>query len=50
MDLSPALASARISFIEPDLLAAEDGIPASVQRELRKRGHRLRGGGLAKGR
>ena len=44
MDLGQALASPRISFIEPDRIAVEDGISEGVRRELQRRGHRLRTG------
>ncbi|MDX1477689.1 MAG: gamma-glutamyltransferase [Saprospiraceae bacterium] len=42
MSISDALAAPRISFIEPDQIAIEDGIPASVIRQLKQRGHRER--------
>ncbi len=44
MDLGQALSAPRISFIEPDLIAVEDGIPEEVRQELQKRGHKLRPG------
>lgn len=42
MDVQAAIAAPRISFMEPDVIAVEDGIPASVRRALEARGHKLR--------
>lgn len=47
MDIQAALKAPRISFIEPDLIAVERGIPESVVDGLRARGHAIRDiGGL----
>jgi gamma-glutamyltranspeptidase/glutathione hydrolase len=42
MDVQQAIAAARISFIEPDVIAVEDGIVESVRRELAAMGHNVR--------
>ncbi len=42
MDVGAALAAPRVSFIEPDTIAVEPGIPESVRGGLESRGHRLR--------
>ncbi len=42
MDILAALAAPRISFVEPDSLYMEGGIPEKVIGELEKRGHRIR--------
>ncbi len=44
MDLGQALSAPRISFIEPDLIAVEDGVSRQVRQEMQKRGHKLRTG------
>jgi gamma-glutamyltranspeptidase/glutathione hydrolase len=41
MDIAQAIAAPRISFVEPDLIAVEDGIPEAVRRELEAMGHRI---------
>lgn len=41
MDIGAALTAPRISFIEPDRIAVEDGIPEEVLRQLEARGHKL---------
>lgn len=41
MDIAQAIASPRVSFVEPDRLAVEAGIPESVRRELAAMGHRV---------
>jgi gamma-glutamyltranspeptidase/glutathione hydrolase len=41
MDVQEAIASPRFSFVIPDLLLVEPGIPASVQGELSAMGHNL---------
>ena len=48
MDVARAIALPRISFVEPDLLAVEGGIPERVRRELEGMGHKIRvsAGGL----
>ncbi len=42
MDIQAALAAPRISFLEPDTLAVESGIPGDVIAALEKRGHLIR--------
>ena len=42
MDIQQAIAAGRISFMEPDVLAVEDSIPASVRNELSAKGHNVR--------
>jgi gamma-glutamyltranspeptidase/glutathione hydrolase len=42
MDVHRALAAPRISFSEPDVIAVEEGIRASVRRGLEAKGHTLR--------
>ena len=39
MDIQQAIAAPRISFIEPDWIAAESGIPQPVRAELAALGH-----------
>jgi gamma-glutamyltranspeptidase len=41
MDIAQAIASPRISFVEPDMLAVEDGIPEQVRKELEAMGHKI---------
>jgi len=42
MDIQSAVAAARISFIEPDWIAVEPGIPETVRTELTEMGHKIR--------
>ena len=42
MPIDAALAAPRISFVEPDVLAIEEGIPASVRDALKAMGHNVR--------
>jgi gamma-glutamyltranspeptidase/glutathione hydrolase len=42
MPIDAALAAPRISFVEPDVLAVEEGIPASVRDALTAMGHNVR--------
>jgi gamma-glutamyltranspeptidase / glutathione hydrolase len=42
MSIEEALASPRISFVEPDVLAVEEGIPAGVRDALKALGHNVR--------
>lgn len=42
MDIQAAIAAPRVSFIEPNHLAVERGIPEDVRAELERRGHHLR--------
>ncbi len=41
MDIAQAIAAPRISFVEPDQLAVESGIPEAVRRELAAMGHKI---------
>ena len=42
MDVREAVAAPRVSFIEPDTIAVERGIPEEVLSELEAKGHKLR--------
>jgi gamma-glutamyltranspeptidase/glutathione hydrolase len=42
MDIQAALSAPRISFVEPDVIIVERGIPESVMDGLRARGHSIR--------
>jgi gamma-glutamyltranspeptidase / glutathione hydrolase len=42
MSIEEALAAPRISFVEPDVLAVEEGIPPAVRDALAAMGHRVR--------
>jgi gamma-glutamyltranspeptidase/glutathione hydrolase len=42
MDIQQAIAAARVSFIEPDLLAVEESIASEVVEQLRAKGHNIR--------
>jgi gamma-glutamyltranspeptidase/glutathione hydrolase len=42
MDVQQAIAAPRLSFIEPDVTAVDDGLPESVRKELIKLGHNVR--------
>jgi gamma-glutamyltranspeptidase/glutathione hydrolase len=42
MDIAQALAAPRVSFVEPDILAVEQGVPASVRDALAALGHNVR--------
>ncbi len=47
MNIHDAIAAPRISFVEPDVLVVERGIPENVLEELAAMGHKVRiGGGL----
>jgi len=39
MDVQKAIAAPRLSFIEPNIIAVDDGVPESVRKELTKLGH-----------
>jgi gamma-glutamyltranspeptidase/glutathione hydrolase len=41
MDVQQAIAAPRLSFVEPDITAVEDGVPESVRKELTKLGHHV---------
>ena len=42
MNVQQAIAAPRISFVEPDVIAVDDGIPESVRKELSAMGHNIR--------
>jgi gamma-glutamyltranspeptidase / glutathione hydrolase len=42
MDIQQAIAAPRISFVEPDVLGVEEGIPLPVREQLAKMGHHVR--------
>lgn len=42
MDVQAAIAAPRISFVEPDLLYIEAGVPEAVRKELAAKGHNIR--------
>ncbi len=42
MDVQQAIAAPRISFVEPDVIAADYGVSESVQKELSAMGHNIR--------
>lgn len=46
MNLQEALAAPRLSFIEPDIISVERGVPESVREVLKAMGHNIRLGGL----
>jgi gamma-glutamyltranspeptidase/glutathione hydrolase len=41
MDIQQAITAPRVSFVEPNFLAVESGIPESVRNELAVRGHNI---------
>jgi gamma-glutamyltranspeptidase / glutathione hydrolase len=41
MDVQQAIAAPRLSFVEPDISAVEEGVPASVRQELTTLGHNV---------
>jgi gamma-glutamyltranspeptidase/glutathione hydrolase len=42
MDIAAAIAAPRVSFVEPDVLAVEEGIPEDVRAALVALGHHVR--------
>jgi gamma-glutamyltranspeptidase / glutathione hydrolase len=42
LDLQQAIAAPRLSFVEPDITAVDEGVPESVRRELAKLGHNVK--------
>jgi gamma-glutamyltranspeptidase/glutathione hydrolase len=42
MDIQAAIAAPRISFVEPNWLSIEEGVPTAVRDELAARGHQVR--------
>jgi gamma-glutamyltranspeptidase / glutathione hydrolase len=41
MDVQQAIAAARLSFVEPDVIAVDESVPESVRNELRAKGHQI---------
>jgi gamma-glutamyltranspeptidase/glutathione hydrolase len=41
MDIQKAIAAPRLSFIEPDITAVEEGVPEGVRQDLTKLGHNV---------
>jgi gamma-glutamyltranspeptidase / glutathione hydrolase len=41
MDAQQAIAAPRLSFIEPDITAVDEGVPEKVRKELTQRGHKI---------
>jgi gamma-glutamyltranspeptidase/glutathione hydrolase len=41
MDVQQAIAAPRLSFVEPDITAVDDGVPEGVRKELTKLGHNV---------
>src|SRR5262249_34857702 len=41
MDVQQAIAAPRLSFVEPDIIAVDPGVPESVHKELTKLGHNV---------
>jgi gamma-glutamyltranspeptidase/glutathione hydrolase len=46
MNLQEALTAPRISFVEPDIISVERGVPETVREALEAMGHHIRLGGL----
>lgn len=42
MDIQAATSAPRVSFVEPDVLAVEEGVPSGVSEALRGMGHNVR--------
>lgn len=41
MDIQQALAAPRLSFVEPNIIGVDEGVPEAVRNELKARGHNL---------
>ena len=41
LDVQQAIAAPRLSFVEPDIIAVDEGVPESVRKELTKLGHKV---------
>jgi len=41
MDVQQAIAAPRLSFVEPDITAVDEGVPEAVRKELAKLGHNV---------
>src|SRR5262245_35288683 len=46
MDIQQAISAPRISFVEPDVIAVDNGVPEPVRKELSAMGHNIRIRGL----
>jgi gamma-glutamyltranspeptidase/glutathione hydrolase len=42
MDIQQAISAPRISFVEPDVIAVDNGVPEPVRKELTAMGHNIR--------
>jgi gamma-glutamyltranspeptidase/glutathione hydrolase len=42
MDIQEAIAAPRLSFIEPDVIAVDEGVPEPVRKQLATLGHNVR--------
>jgi len=42
MDVQQAIAAPRLSFVEPDITAVDEGVPEAVRKELKALGHSVR--------
>jgi gamma-glutamyltranspeptidase / glutathione hydrolase len=42
MDVQQAIAAPRLSFVDPDITAVEEGVPEAVRKELTALGHNVR--------
>jgi len=41
MDIQRAIAAPRLSFVEPDIIGIDEGVPESVRNELGAKGHKI---------
>jgi gamma-glutamyltranspeptidase/glutathione hydrolase len=41
MDVQRAIAAPRLSFVEPDVIAVDEGVPESVRKALTALGHKV---------
>src|SRR5438874_9713116 len=41
MDVQQAIAAPRLSFVEPDIIAVDEGVPEAVRNELAAKGHKV---------
>ena len=42
MDVQQAITAPRLSFVEPDIIAVDPGVPEGLRKELTKLGHNVR--------
>ena len=42
MDVQQAIAAPRLSFVEPDITAVDEGVPPGVRKQLTALGHNVR--------